>query len=90
MIPIINQSILEANTKYIAHQCNCITSHSAGIAKRIFDKYPYAIDIWSLGVMILEILISCPVWMSYKARTIIKGKVIFFYSRLFLQQDYLE
>ncbi len=42
MIPIINQSILEANTKYIAHQCNCITSHSAGIAKRIFDKYPYA------------------------------------------------
>lgn len=55
-----------------------------------FDKYPYAIDIWSLGVMILEILISCPVWMSYKARTIIKGKVRFFYSRLFLQQDYSE
>ncbi len=42
MIPIINQSLLEANTKYIAHQCNCITSHSAGIAKAIFDKYPYA------------------------------------------------
>lgn len=42
MIPIINQSLLEANTKYIAHQCNCITSHSAGIAKRIFDKYPWA------------------------------------------------
>lgn len=42
MIPIINQSLLEANTKYIAHQCNCITSHSAGIAKAIFDKFPYA------------------------------------------------
>lgn len=42
MIPIINQSLLEANTKYIAHQCNCITSHSAGIAKAIFDKYPWA------------------------------------------------
>lgn len=42
MIPIINQSLLEANTKYIAHQCNCITWQSAGIAKAIFDKFPYA------------------------------------------------
>ena len=41
-IQIINQSLLEANTKYIAHQCNCITQHSAGIAKAIFDKFPYA------------------------------------------------
>lgn len=38
-------------------------------------KYPYAIDIWSLGVMILEMLLSCPVWMSYKSKTVINGKV---------------
>ena len=42
MIPIINQSLLEANTKYIAHQCNCVTQNSAGIAKSIFDKFPWA------------------------------------------------
>lgn len=40
------------------------------------DKYPYVIDIWSLAVMILEILLSCPVWMSYKTKTVINGKVI--------------
>lgn len=45
-----------------------------------FVKYPYAIDIWSLGVMILEILVCCPVWMSYKAKTTINGKV----SRVYL------
>lgn len=42
MIPIINQSLLEANTKYIAHQCNCKSNYSAGIAKSIFTKFPYA------------------------------------------------
>lgn len=42
MIPTINQSLLEANTKYIAHQCNCVTQNSAGIAKSIFDKFPWA------------------------------------------------
>lgn len=42
MIQTINKSLLEADTKYIAHQCNCVTSHSAGIAKAIFDKYPWA------------------------------------------------
>lgn len=41
------------------------------------DKYPYVIDIWSLGVMILEILLSCPIWMSYKTKTYINGKVRF-------------
>lgn len=42
MIQTINKSLLEADTKYIAHQCNCVTSHSAGIAKTIFDKYSWA------------------------------------------------
>lgn len=42
MIPIINQSLLEANTKYIAHQCNCKSNNFAGLAKSIFTKFPYS------------------------------------------------
>ena len=35
--------LLNATTKYIAHQCNCTTTNNAsGIAKSIFDKYPYS------------------------------------------------
>ena len=42
MIEIISGDLLEAKEKYIAHNCNCITQNSAGTAKAIFDKYPYA------------------------------------------------
>lgn len=42
MIQTINTSLLNATTKYIAHQCNCITPHSAGLAKSIFDRFPYS------------------------------------------------
>ena len=36
---------------------------------------PWCMDMWSLGVIILEIIMSCPLWMSYKAKTIMNGKV---------------
>ncbi len=42
MIEIITGDLLDAKEKYIAHQCNCLTQHSAGVAKSIFDKYPHA------------------------------------------------
>lgn len=42
MIQVINKSLLEADCKYIGHQCNCTTTHAAGIAKVIFDKYPHS------------------------------------------------
>lgn len=35
-------SILEATETHIAHQCNCLTVGSFGLAKKIFDKYPEA------------------------------------------------
>lgn len=41
-IEIISGNLLDAKEKYIAHQCNCLTQHSAGTAKDIFIKYPYA------------------------------------------------
>jgi O-acetyl-ADP-ribose deacetylase (regulator of RNase III) len=42
MINIVYGSILDAKEKYIAHQCNCVTTHAAGVAKAIFDKFPYS------------------------------------------------
>ena len=39
--------------------------------------YSWCIDIWSLAVTILEIIQACPLWMSYKAKVIIRGKTIF-------------
>lgn len=42
MITVVYGSILDSKEKYIAHQCNCITTNSAGAAKAIFDAYPYA------------------------------------------------
>ena len=42
MIEIVKGDLLDSKEKYIAHQCNCLTQDSAGAAKAIFDKYPYA------------------------------------------------
>ncbi len=39
---IIEGDILDSNAQYIAHQCNCTSSGASGVAKAIFDKYPYA------------------------------------------------
>jgi hypothetical protein len=43
---ITNDDILNSKEKYIAHQCNCVVNNPKGLAKSIFDKYPYA-DIYS-------------------------------------------
>ena len=39
--------------------------------------YPWCVDIWSFGVALLEIVLACPLWMSYKAKVVIRGKAIF-------------
>jgi len=41
-IKIVNGDILDSTETYIAHQCNCVSMDAKGIAKVIFDKYPYA------------------------------------------------
>jgi serine/threonine protein kinase len=40
-------------------------------------SWPWCIDMWSLGVTILEIILSCPLWMNYKAKVTINGKIIY-------------
>lgn len=38
----INADIILFASQYIAHQCNCTSKKSLGLAKQIFDKYPWA------------------------------------------------
>ena len=43
MIEIVTGDLLDSKEKYIAHITNCVSTTSAkGIAKDIFDKFPYA------------------------------------------------
>ena len=42
MIHFINGDLLEADEKFIAHQTNCCSTIAKGIAKSIFEKFPYA------------------------------------------------
>lgn len=45
-LKVFNGNILDSSAKYIAHQTNCISTHSAGLAKQIFERFPYA-DVYS-------------------------------------------
>ena len=36
----VDGDILDQNVDYIAHQTNCISAGSSGLARAIFDKYP--------------------------------------------------
>lgn len=42
MIEIVNDSILNSKEQYIAHQCNCVTKNSLGLAKLLFETYPWS------------------------------------------------
>jgi len=46
MIEVVDCSILDVDSKYIAHQANCVTSVAAHLAEKLFSKFPYA-DIYS-------------------------------------------
>jgi len=46
MLNIVKGDLLISSEKYIIHQTNCVTKKSAGLAKAIFERYPYA-DIYS-------------------------------------------
>lgn len=50
IVKIIKGDITESDCRYLAHQCNCITVKSLGLAKTIADKWPWA-DVYSKRVI---------------------------------------
>ena len=45
-VKIVLGSLFASGEKYMAHQCNCVTTRAAHLAKDVFSLYPYA-DIYS-------------------------------------------
>lgn len=42
VLKVVIGNILSSNEQYVAHQCNCVTSYAAGLAKLIFTKWSYS------------------------------------------------
>ena len=40
-------------------------------------KYINAVDVWSLGITFLELCLCCPIWMNFKTKISIKGKIVY-------------
>jgi O-acetyl-ADP-ribose deacetylase (regulator of RNase III) len=42
MLKIVNDSLLDSDCLYIAHQCNCYSRRGAGLASAVFKAFPWA------------------------------------------------
>ena len=71
---INNKSPLITNTP--EYLCPEIMTNNKEFIKEINNgNYINAIDIWSFGISLLELCLCCPIWMSYKTKNIINGKI---------------
>jgi hypothetical protein len=43
---LVEGSLLDSDTKYIVHQCNCVTNRAAHLSAAVFQRFPWA-DIYS-------------------------------------------
>ena len=69
-----NQSPLISNTP--EYLCPEIMTNKKEFIKELNNgNYLNAIDIWSTGISILELCLCCPIWMSYKTKIYINGKI---------------
>ena len=72
---VSNTTTVSSNTP--EYLCPEITTGNKKFIKELKNnnsKYINCIDIWSLGITILELCLCCPIWMSYKTKIIINGK----------------
>ena len=69
-----NQSPLISNTpEYLCPEI--MTNNKEYIKELNNGNYINSIDIWSTGISILELCLCCPIWMSYKTKIFINGKI---------------
>ena len=73
---INNKTPLITNTP--EYLCPEIMTNDKEFIKELNNgKYINSIDIWSFGISLLELCLCCPIWMSYKTKNVINGKVIY-------------
>ena len=71
-----NKSPLITNTP--EYLCPEIMTNDKDFIKELNNgKYINSIDIWSFGISLLEICLCCPIWMSYKTKNVINGKIYY-------------
>ena len=71
-----NKSPLITNTP--EYLCPEIMTNDKEFIKELNNgKYINCIDIWSFGISLLEMCLCCPIWMSYKTKNVINGKIIY-------------
>ena len=69
-----NESPLISNTpEYLCPEI--MTNNKEFIKELNKGNYLNAMDIWSTGISILELCLCCPIWMSYKTKIYINGKI---------------
>ena len=69
-----NKSPLITNTP--EYLCPEIMTNNKDFIKEINNgNYINSIDIWSFGISLLELCLCCPIWMSYKTKNVINGKI---------------
>ena len=69
-------SSISSNTpEYLCPEITILNKKFIKELKNNNSKYVNCIDIWSLGITILELCLCCPIWMSYKAKIIINRKI---------------
>ena len=69
-----NTSNINSNTP--EYLCPEITIVNKNFLQNLKESKNYinCIDIWSFGITLLELCLSCPIWMSYKSKILINEK----------------
>ena len=71
---VSNKSPLITNTP--EYLCPEIMINDKKFIKELNNgRYINSIDIWSFGISLLELCLCCPIWMSYKTKNVINGKI---------------
>lgn len=82
MIKKIHGNIIDSDAQFIVHQCNCVSTGMAGLAKTIFKKYPYS-DTYSKRNSKEERSLDDPGTISIHGNGKDKRYIVNFYSQYY-------